>query len=407
MSADSTAEQVSLIGAELSARAEQLGAAVAAAIRGDVDFYRHTEVVGHDQLVESCIANVRFIFSGLAGPQSFDTTPAAATGDSRAQDRVPLPVVMAAYRVGSHVIWRALLDVVEAHREISRRALLAATERIWEAQDVYTEAMTTAYRRRATQQAVDDEAERAALTEALFTGTVSAGHSPWEIADLLGLPTRGPYVVAAARNPELGKHALPGIVDRLRSSDIYSAWRLLPELQIGIVQLRSAAVHATLVATLKRLTSHGVGLSPQFDDLSGIGTALRYARIAVAGTSDAEPLVVFEDSVLGVAAVSAPEVNLRLADAVLGGFDGIPESERDLLYQTFRAWVAHDGSIAESAATLYCHPNTVRHRLHRIEEHTRRSMSAPLDLAALCLAFEIDSRLRGMSAQGAASPGTA
>jgi hypothetical protein len=53
MSADSTAEQVSLIGAELSARAEQLGAAVASAVRGEIDFYRHTEVVSEDQLLES------------------------------------------------------------------------------------------------------------------------------------------------------------------------------------------------------------------------------------------------------------------------------------------------------------------------------------------------------------------
>jgi PucR C-terminal helix-turn-helix domain/GGDEF-like domain len=394
MGADSTAEQVSLIGAELIMRAEQLGAAVASAVRDDIDFYRHTEVVSEYQLVESCTANVRFIFSGLAGPRVFDTTPAAVTGESRAQSRVPLPVVMAAYRVGSHVIWQALLDIVEAHSDISRHALLAATERIWEAQDVYTDAMTNAYRRKATQQAVDDEAERSALTEALFTGTASAGHSPWEIADLLGLPTRGPYVIVAARTPELGKYALPGISDKLRSSDIYSAWRLLPELQIGIVNVPSATAHENLVATLGRSTSQGVGLSPQFEDLSEIGTALRYARIAVAGTSATEPIVVFEDSVLSVAAVTAPDVNLRLANAVLGGLDRIVGSERDLLYQTFRAWAEHRGSVPDAAAALFCHPNTVRHRLRRIEEYTGRSITAPLDLAELCLAFEIDSQLR-------------
>ncbi len=394
MSAESTAEQVSLIGAELSRRTEELGAAVAAAVHGDIDFYRHTEVVSRDQLIESCTANVRFIFSGLAGPQSFDTTPATLTGESRAISRVPLPVVMAAYRVGSHVIWQALLEIVEAHSEISRHALLAVTERIWEAQDVYTDAMTTGYRRRATQQAIDDEAERAALTEALFTGTVSAGHSPWEIADLLRLPTRGPYVMVAARTPELGKHALPGISDKLRSLDIYSAWRLLPELQIGIVHLASDAAHVSLIATLGRATSHGVGLSPQFDELSDIGTALRYARIAVTGASDTQPVVEFEDSVLGIAAVIAPDVNLRLAGAVLGGLDRIADSERHLLYQTFRVWVAHRGSVPEAAAALFCHPNTVRHRLRRIEEHTGRSISAPLELAELCLAFEIDSKLR-------------
>lgn len=381
-----------MIGAELARQTDQLGAAVASAVRAEIDFYEHADVVGHDELVESCTANVRFIFSALAGPQSFDTTPAIATGESRAQSRVPLPVVMAAYRVGSHLIWQALLEVVEAHPDISRRALLAVTERIWEAQDVYTNAMTSGYRRRATQQAIDDEAERAALTEALFAGTAAAGHSPWEIADLLGLPTRGPYVVVAARTPELGKHALPGIGGKLRTADIYSAWRLLPELQIGVVHLPSDAARAALIASLERSSGGGAGVSPPFDALSDIGTALRYARIAVAGTTETQPVVEFEDSVLGVAAVTAPDVNVRLADAVLGGLDGA--SDRDVLYQTFRVWAAHRGSIPEAAAALFCHPNTVRHRLRRIEEHTGRSISVPLELAELCLAFEIDSKLR-------------
>jgi hypothetical protein len=392
MSAENTAEQVALIGAELIRRTEQLGAAVASAVRAEIDFYEHAAVVSNDELLESCTANVRFIFSGLIGPKTFDTTPATATGESRAQSRVPLPVVMAAYRIGSHLIWQALLDIVEAHGDITQHALLTVTERIWEAQDVYTDAMTTGYRRRATQQAVHDEAERAALTEALFSGMASTSHSPWEIADLLGLPTRGPYVVVAARTPELGKHPLRGIVDILRSSDIYSAWRLLPELQIGIVHLFSDAAHASLIATLRRMSRHGIGVSPQFDALAEIGTALRYARIAVTGSNESEPVVEFEDSVLGIAAVTAPDVNLRLADAVLGGLAGVADS--DLLYRTFRVWVAHNGSIPDAAAALFCHPNTVRHRLRRIEECTGRSINVPIELAELCLAFEIDSKLR-------------
>src|ERR1700759_5011546 len=110
MSAQRRAEQVSLIGAELTRQTEQLGAAIASAIRDEIDFYRENSVVSQQQLVESCTDNVRFIFSGLAEPQTFDTTPAALTGESRAQSRVPLHVVMSAYRVGSHLIWQALLD---------------------------------------------------------------------------------------------------------------------------------------------------------------------------------------------------------------------------------------------------------------------------------------------------------
>jgi len=68
MSADNATEQMSLIGAELTRRTEQLGAAVASAVRAEIDFYEYAEVVSNDELLESCTANVRFIFSGLTGP---------------------------------------------------------------------------------------------------------------------------------------------------------------------------------------------------------------------------------------------------------------------------------------------------------------------------------------------------
>lgn len=37
----------------------------------------------------------------------------------------------------------------------------------------------------------------------------------------------------------------------------------------------------------------------------------------------------------------------------------------------------------------YSHPNTIRYRLRRIEERTRRSLAEPRQLAELCLAFEV------------------
>jgi PucR C-terminal helix-turn-helix domain len=290
MSAASTVEQVSLIGAELSRRAEQLGAAVAAAVRGDIGFYRHGQVVSHDQRVESCTANVRFICDGLAEPRSFDTTPAAVTGESRAQSRVPLPVVMAAYRVGSHLMWQALLEVVEAHSEISRHTLLTVTERIWEAQDVYTEAMTTAYRRRATRQAIDDEAERAALTKPC---------SP------------APYWPVTVRG---------------RSRTCWGFRR-------------------------RGLMSSSLRVPPSWASMRCQASTTSCAALTFIRRGDCYPS--------SKSALS--DVNLRLANAVLGDLDRVADGERDLLYQTFREWLAHRGSVPEAAAALFCHPNTVRH----------------------------------------------
>jgi DNA-binding PucR family transcriptional regulator len=78
---------------------------------------------------------------------------------------------------------------------------------------------------------------------------------------------------------------------------------------------------------------------------------------------------------------------------VLSHLDELPAEERTILLDTFRAWVEAGGSANDTAAKIFCHPNTVRHRLRRIEELTDRSLSRPMDLAELCLAFEIERRL--------------
>ncbi|MCW2649303.1 MAG: PucR family transcriptional regulator [Mycobacterium sp.] len=367
---------------------------MATAVQAEVEFYKLTKVVTQDDLAGSCTANARFIFGALGDQQSFDTTPASSTGEDRAQRGVPLPAVMAAYRVGSHYAWNALLEIAAANADLSKSALLNATARIWEAQDVYTEAMVSAYRRRATQQAIEDEAERAALTEALLNGCTPSGQTVWEIADLLRLPARGPYVVVAAQAPVLGKQALPGIEAKLRSLDIFSAWRLLPDQQIGIAHVGSDATRRHLMALLERVSTCRVGVSPRYDDLADTTTVLRYARIALNGKSDPARVTVFDDNMLGIAAVTDPEVTRKLASNVLCSLERLPDDDREVLYRTFRSWVTHKGSLADTAAALFCHPNTVRHRLRRIEEHTGHSTTVPHDLAELCLAFEIDSKLR-------------
>ena len=53
----------------------------------------------------------------------------------------------------------------------------------------------------------------------------------------------------------------------------------------------------------------------------------------------------------------------------------------------------NDASLCAAAEVLCCHPNTVRHRLRRIEKYTGRSLSRPKDVAELCLAFEVHRRL--------------
>jgi sugar diacid utilization regulator len=246
-------------------------------------------------------------------------------------------------------------------------------------------------------QILEREEERSALVEALLSHRITDTHSLWEAADLLRLPTSGPYVVVAAELPGIGKLGLPTIENKLSVRDIRSAWRLLPDLQVGIVHLRGPAPAHTLDALVEVLGQAAiarVGISPPFQELSETSDALRFARLAVGGKPLAGSLVaVFDDTPLAVAAVSAPEVMAKIRSSVLARLDALPAEEHAILLETFQAWVQAGGSANDTGTKIYCHPNTVRHRLHRIEELTGRSLSRPKDLAELCLAFEIELRL--------------
>src|SRR5258708_5018327 len=239
-------------------------------------------------------------------------------------------------------------------------------------------------------QVLDDEAERAALTEALLDGRTITDYSVWEVAQLLRLPLSGPYVVIAAECPTLGKQTLPGISAQLRAVDIFSAWRLLPDIQVGIAQIPSSRTRDAMLELIERQAIERVGVSPQFHELTNTAQALRYARVALnARSSKNGGVTVFDNSVLAVAPVSAPEVTKKPATVILGQIDDPPSEEKNVLLETLKARRDNKGSVTNAAAQLHVHPNTVRHRLHRMEQHTGRSLAVPNELAEICLAFEV------------------
>jgi hypothetical protein len=301
---------------------------------------------------------------------------------------------MEAYRVGCRLVWEEIVNEAAARPHIGHEALIRTTARIWMAQDVFTHGMANAYREETTRKVLAHAAERAALVEALIEGRIVEQANIWEIAAMLRLPARGPYVVVAAECPSIGKSALPGIEAKLGSLDITSAWRLLPDVQLGLVHVRNDGRFDSLKQTLARTAATRVGISSRFDDLSQTPDAVAYARIALSAERINGSLVgVFDAEPLTIAAISAPRVMKQIATAIFAGFADVDEQERGVLFATFRAWMSAGGSINAAAERLYCHPNTVRHRLHRIEERTGKSIARPRDLAELCLAFEVDLRL--------------
>jgi hypothetical protein len=381
------------LGKLMLARAPELGEALADRLFRDVDFYRDGTIVTKEQVGATCEENLRFVFDALAAQADLDVSPAEQTGTTRALAGVPLPALMTAYRIGFRFMWEETLTVARA-AGIPTESILNATARVFLAQDTFTQAMADAYRQQLTAQIVEQEEERSALVEALLSSRITDTQSLWEAADLLRLPTSGPYVVVAAQLPAIGKLALPAIENKLAARDIRSAWRLLPDLHIGLVQVRIREALDALIDVLGHAATARVGVSPPFQDLADTSDALRFARLAVTGKPSPDSLVtVFDDTPLAVAAVSAPEAMIKIRSSVLRELNQLPGAERTILLDTFHAWLEEGGSANDAAAKVFCHPNTVRHRLRRIEELTGRSLSRPKDIAELCLAFEIEQRL--------------
>jgi DNA-binding PucR family transcriptional regulator len=74
---------------------------------------------------------------------------------------------------------------------------------------------------------------------------------------------------------------------------------------------------------------------------------------------------------------SSPEIARLLVEQSLGRLLELPADERDVLLDTLTAYLAADGSPSRAAEALYCHRNTVMHRLRRIEQVTGRSVADP------------------------------
>ena len=243
-------------------------------------------------------------------------------------------------------------------------------------------------------QLLGEESGRSLLIDSLLYGRIVDQWSVWEVANRLRLPNHGPFVVVAAEIAAVGTVALPEIESKLRSLDVYSAWRVLPDLQVGIVHTKSEQHLHKILALLSRTTTDRVGVSARFDDLRDTPQAFHVAKVTLCSRAQSgSPIAVFDGSILATAAVSAPQVMIKSAGTVLDGFDDLGDEERELLFETFRVWQESDASVRATAEVLICHPNTVRYRLRRIEQRTGRSLSRPRDIAELCLAFEVHQRL--------------
>src|SRR6201992_4341021 len=193
--------------------------------------------------------------------------------------------------------------------------------RIGRLAELMAAAVLAGYRDEQKRQLLAEGSQRAGLIDALLEGRAFDEWSLREVAGSLRLPINGPFGVVAAQVLTVGDEPLREIESKLRSLDIFSVWRLLPDVQVGIVHVASDRKLDMVVALLSRMTTARVGVSACFGDLRDTPRALHVARMMLRGRPDSTSSVaVFDGSLLATAAVGAPEVLIQTVGCALHGF---------------------------------------------------------------------------------------
>jgi PucR C-terminal helix-turn-helix domain/GGDEF-like domain len=383
------APEISAIAGSVRTRLPDLVDRVVQRILVEIEFYRDREVVSLQDLRESVGGNLESMVAELTTDRPPDLSAPRATGRRRAEQGTPLADILHAYRIGFTEFWEAIVEESRRSGRAPPDTLVDAASGVWWLIGEYTQELTVAYREAAAELLLVGARERSALVEALFTGGTPDRDTLWEAAKLLRLPWEGVFVVVAAEAPALAQEGLPDVEALLAARGIGSAWRLHPDIQTGVVSLRRDNALPVLLGLLEGGVRARAGVSPIYHALGDTPRALHYARLVLNSLPTGAPAVgQFQETPLRVLAAAAPDAAGELARTVLGPVLELPSQDRSILLGTLQAWFDAGGSAAETGRRIFCHPNTVRYRLRRLQEHTGRSLDDPRAVAELLAALD-------------------
>jgi hypothetical protein len=352
---------------------EQAAAGLPEKIRGDIE------------------QNLRQVLRGLAGMEPLDFGMTRDLAKDRAELGVPVAELLHAYRVCAQVIWDHHLAA--AHRlgmnEFDLDQILDGASQLWTLTNTYCSVVSQAYDDTASDRARRSERERMLVLDALFEGRIHDLPVRSDTARLLDLPEREPFVVIVAEARTPGEESLTRIDQALRRTGLRSSWRLKTQRQMGVVVIGTASGALARVREIVAERATGrVGISPVFHDLLETSRHVGLADLAMSCVPPGDKgVALFDEHPVGALVVRSPELSERIARSLLGPLLALEDDERDTLLGTLRTYFQEAGSTAQTAERLFCHRNTVRNRLQRIESLTDRSLTDPAAVTELGIAL--------------------
>jgi hypothetical protein len=340
------------------------------------DFLLHSE----DEMRRTTRDNLEHGLLALVGVPVADRPAlhdAREIGRRRAAQGIPLEAVLRAYRLGGQVTWEALLRVSAQAGGRHDTVLLQVAGTVWRTNDGECAALAEGYRDEQRRMAGVDEETRCRVLEGLLEGRGDDPSFVRSAADMLGMSLDGRLMAVVALPAENGEPGLEGVGTELLRHGVRSVWGTRSGAQVGLIALGNLGP-AEVRARLEAMTTGPVGVSAPVDGAGAVSSAYRLAETAARTLPRTTRRVVTIDERLPEALLSnSPEISSRLVGQTLGGLLALPSEEREVLLDTLAAFLASDGSPTRAADELYCHRNTVMHRLRRIEQVTGRKVADP------------------------------
>jgi hypothetical protein len=291
-------------------------------------------------------------------PDAFEQT--RALGRQRAQEGLPLEALLGAFRLGGRVIWEGFVTASRDGRvHVEQAAVVDSVAAVWEIVDRFSLELSAAYREHEATLKRQDIRARQAILDALVEGKGADAAFERAAAATLGLVPDGDAICIVARW-DVRPHANDAPEEILRRLGMTSTWHVRAGTEFGIV---AAGQHdmPVIVRALRSRPAVSIGLSPVFCPLREAAGAFRLATLAL--------------RTIPIAA--SPELLPSLAAQTIAAFDGLPENERQIYLATVRALLISMGSLKGAAEQLFCHRNTILHRLDKIRALTGTGIDTP------------------------------
>lgn len=320
----------------LLARTEELSRTAALAIRDDEP--RYVELMSTEELAAAVHPNLAGLIQSVRANEAILLAAPRRTGRERARARVPLTIVLHAYRVVARMVWDELVKECTDSPDASK-ALLDCSSTLWNAVDVYAHELAAAYRDVETEHLLRNARVREAALASLFSGASTSGQGFAEITDVLNLPTAGRFAVVVSDPWHAESSEEQVSAERaLASAGVRSAWRSEANGEVGLVVMTRNFGPNELIAYLNSLKVGRVGVSQTFEDVLDTPQAVQEARLARdTATPSTDSVQRFGDARVAALVASTPELARGLTVDVLGPLLQETDTEQGLLIETLRA----------------------------------------------------------------------